>query len=177
MQTAFLVGKVLSAAALLTLVAALVNLWRRPSVPAFSYGALTLSQRRLKGLWFAFLFGALVVGSSNDPVIRNTEDRGEPVPASTDAPPNATYYSVNIPLPFYRYERTARSVNGTVVEEHILEGVVLPWSFLWALVAYYVLVVRWNPDSRWARGILEGRKAWKRSAGSGDEDVAGRGSG
>jgi hypothetical protein len=177
MQTVFLVAKVLSAVTLLAFLAALVNLWRRPSVPPFSYGAITLSQRRLKGLWFAFLFGGLVVGSSNDPLVQHTEDRGEPLPASTEAPPNTTYFGVDIPLPFYRYERNARSVKGKVIEEHIVEGVVLPWSFLWALLAYYVLVVRWNPDSRWARRILEGRKAWKRSDDNGDENAAGQGSG
>jgi hypothetical protein len=158
MHTVLLAAKVLSAVALFALVAALVNLWRRPSIPAFSYGAVTLSQRRLKAVWFAFLLGALAVGSNNDPVLRYTEGTEGPASTSTDNTSNTTY-SVNIPLPFYRYERTARWVNGTMVDEHILEGLVLPWSFLWALLAYYILVVRWNPDSRWARRILEGRKA------------------
>jgi hypothetical protein len=162
MKTVFLAAKVLSGVALFTLVVELVNLWRRPSVPAFSYGTVTLSQRRLKAVWFAFLLGALVVGSSNDPILKSNEDSREPAPAATDAPSNVMS-SVNLPLPFYRYERTARWVNGTLVEEHILEGVVLPWSFLWALLAYYVLVVRWNPDSWWARRILEGRKGVKHS--------------
>jgi hypothetical protein len=173
MQTVFMVAKVLSAAALLALVAALVNLWRRPSVPPFSYGAVSLSQRRLKGLWSAFLLGALVVASNNDPVLRNTRDTDEPVPASTDAHAKSIYSSLNMPLPFYHYKSTARRVSGTVVEEHIEEGVALPWSFLWALLAYYVLVVRWNPDSRWAKRVLEGRKAAKPSNESDDVDADG----
>lgn len=157
MQTVLSVAQILSALALLALAAALVNLWRRREVPVFSYGSITLSQRRLKTLWLAFLLGALAVGSSNDPVIQATEDRGEAVSSGVESGRTVTR-SVTLPLPFYRYERTRRISEGIVVEEHVLEGLVLPWSFLWALLAYYVLVVRWNPESRWARRVLEGRK-------------------
>jgi hypothetical protein len=140
----------------LAVLAALLEGWRRAAVPGFSYGTMTLSQRRLKAVWFAVLVGALAVGSNNDPILRYSDDIEGP--AVSDAGSN-TSYSLAIPLPFYRYERTSRWVGGAMAEEHVLEGLVLPWSFLWALVAYYVLVVRWNPESRLARRILEGRKA------------------
>jgi len=158
MPTILLVGKILSAVALLVLAAALLNLWRRSHVPAFSYGAVTLSQRRMKTVWSAFLLGALAMGSNNDPVLHTTQNTEDPGPAVAVEGSNTTR-SVTIPLPFYRYEHSSRSVNGSLVAEHHLEGLVLPWSFVSALLAYYVLVVRWNPDSRWARRILEGRKA------------------
>lgn len=173
MHTVFLVAKVLSGAVLLVLLIAFVNLWRRPGVPSFSYGGVTLSQRRLKGLWVAFLFGALVVASNNDPVLRSTQDRDGPKPTAADVHPKSTETATSLPLPFYHYERTARSVNGTVVEEHIMEGVALPWSLLWGLLAYYVLVVRWNPSSRWTKRILEGRVASKRFKEFGDVDAEG----
>lgn len=156
-QAVLVVAKALSALSLLALAAALLSLWRRSTVPAFSYGTVTLSQRRLKAVWLAFLLGALAVGAGNDPVVRSTEDTQGPAAAPPDGG-STTIHALKIPLPFYRYERTSRSVNGTMVEEHSVEGLVLPWSFVWALLAYYVLVVRWNPDSRWARRILEGRK-------------------
>jgi len=156
MQTVLLVAKILSAMALLALAAALLNLWRRSAVPVFSYGGLTLSQRRLKALWVAFLLGAVALGSNNDPVLRFTDDIEG---AAVVDPGSNTTRSLTIPLPFYRYERSSRFVGGALAEQHVLEGLVLPWSFVWALLAYYVLVVRWNPDSRLARRILEGRRA------------------
>lgn len=170
MEMVLLIAKVLSGAALLVLLAAFVNLWRRPSVPPFSYGGVVLSQRRLKGLWFAFLFGALVVASNNDPVLRSTKDREGPGPTAEDVRAKSMETSTNLPLPFYHYERTTRSMNGTVVEEHVMEGVALPWALLWALLAYYVLVVRWSPDSRWTKRILEGRGASKRSEEASDAE-------
>ena len=155
MHTVLLAAKILSAIALLALAAALVNLWRRSTVPAFSYGTLTLSQRRLKAVWVAFLLGAFAVGSNNDPVLRYTDDIEGPAVVE---PGPVTAYSVSVPLPFYRYERSSRSQGGEVIEDHVLEGLVLPWSFLSALLAYFVLVVRWNPENRLARRLLEGRR-------------------
>jgi hypothetical protein len=157
MQTLLLIAKILSGAGLLAVFALFANLWRRSEVPAFSYGTVTLSQRRLKWVWFIFVLGALGIGSNRDPVVWTTDDVADPVlAASSDS---RTTRSLTLPLPFYRYESERRLVNGAVAEEHVLEGVVLPWPFLWALLSYYVLVVRWNPNSRWARRILEGRRA------------------
>ena len=157
METVLWVAKILSAVGLMALVGALVNLWRRSEVPVFSYGTVTLSQRRLKAVWLAFLVGAFALGSSKDPVVTATEDRVDPTSPRAESGRIVTR-SLTVPLPFYRYERTRRMSNEAVVEEHVLEGLVLPWSFLWALLAYYVLVARWNPDSQWARRVLEGRK-------------------
>lgn len=155
MQTLLLGAKVLSGAALLSLAAALIDLWRRTEVPSFSYGAMLLSQKRLKALWVAFLVGALAVGSNNDPVLVMTDDTEDP--ALSRASEGPTFRSsLSLPFPFYRYEREREVVNGAVAAEHVREGVVLPWSFMWSLLAYYVLVVRWNPESRWARRVLQG---------------------
>jgi hypothetical protein len=96
------------------------------------------------------------VGSNNDPVATSTHDMENP--ELVEASDSRTSRSLSLPLPFYRLERERRIVNGEVAEEHVSEGVVLPWPFLWALLAYYVLVIRWNPNSRWARRILEGRR-------------------
>jgi len=157
MQTLLLGAKILSGAAILVLAAALIDLWRRTEVPSFSYGAMALSQKRLKALWVAFLVGALAVGSNNDPVLVRTDDTEDPA-LSQALQGRTTRSSLSLPLPFYHYEREREVVNGAVATEHVSEGVVLPWSFMWALLAYYVLVVRWNPESRWARRVLEGRK-------------------
>lgn len=43
--------------------------------------------------------------------------------------------SLILPLPFYRYERDREIVDGEVAEAHVREGVVLPWAFIWALIA------------------------------------------
>lgn len=156
MQTLLLGAKVLSGAALLVLAAALIDLWRRPEVPSFTYGAMPLSQKRLKALWVAFLVGALAVGSNNDPVLVRTDDTEDPALSRAEGPTSRS--SLSLPLPFYHYEREREVVNGAVAAEHVREGVVLPWAFMWALLAYHVLVVRWNPESRWARRVLEGKK-------------------
>lgn len=160
MHTVLLAAKTLSAIGLVALAAALLNLWRRPTVPSFSYGTLTLSQRRLKAVWVAFLLGAFAIGSNNEPVLRYTDDTEGPAVVE---PGPVNTYSITIPLPFYRYERSSRSQGGALIEEHVLEGLVVPWSFLWALLAYFVLVVRWNPESRLARRLLEGRKRRERT--------------
>ena len=53
------------------------------------------------------------------------------------------------------------TADGALGEVGGTEGFLIPWSLLSALVAYLVLVVRWNPDSKMARRILRGRK-WRR---------------
>ena len=43
------------------------------------------------------------------------------------------------------------------------ESVSIPWELFSALLAYVLLVVRWNPENRWALRILRGRRRlWDR---------------
>ena len=154
-----LVGKVLSVLAVVLLVVAFINLWRRESLPEVSYGGLTLSTRRLKWLWFTLLLGSLaMVGSGDLGAIRSQtlEDLENEAGELRTGEKRSTELSV--PLPFYRYERSREFRGGHLVEETVTEGVLVPWPFLGTLIAYLVLVVRWNPENRWALRILHGRK-------------------
>jgi hypothetical protein len=65
---------------------------------------------------------------------------------------------VQLPLPFYRYERVRQYRGEHLVEEEVLEGALIPWALISALLAYLVLVIRWNPESRWALRALHGRR-------------------
>jgi hypothetical protein len=156
------VAQVLSGLTLMLLVWFVVDLWRRSELPAIAYGGITLNRRRTRYLWLAFLVGGLMVSAAEDPIAtrgRTLEDweledgsRREGMQVGS---------SLFVPLPFYHFDRRRTHVEGHLVEEEVSEAVVIPWSFLGALVAYVVLVLRWNPESRWALRILKGRK-WKK---------------
>jgi len=66
--------------------------------------------------------------------------------------------SLTLPLPFYRYARERVYGDGELVREQVLEGFILPWPLISALVAYLILALRWRTDGRWVRRILQGRK-------------------
>lgn len=154
-----LVGKVLSGVMLLIFLGVLVNLWRHPSLPDLSYGGITLAWKRMRWLWFLFLTGALATGVSGDPVVSNVSTFTDAVESATDGQEQrAVQSSLSLPLPFYRYERERRSVDGRLVEETVVEAMVIPWELLSALVVYYFLVLKWDPENRWARRILEGKR-------------------
>jgi len=53
-----------------------------------------------------------------------------------------------------------------LVEEEVVEGALIPWALISALFAYLVLVVRWNPESRWALRALHGRRRGRDDAQS-----------
>lgn len=151
-----LAGKVLSAVAIIAFLAVLWNIWRRSSFPGVSYGDIHLSHGRLRWLWFSIMLGALALGSAEDPIARRTstmEDE-ELLAAAT----GSRQTSLSIPLPFYRYERTRVHVGDDLAVENTLEGFLIPWALLSAFLAYLVLVVRWNPESRIALRILRGRR-------------------
>jgi hypothetical protein len=65
---------------------------------------------------------------------------------------------VTLPFPFYRYEREREYGGEELVSEEIQEAFVLPKPLLAALLAYLVLVVRWDSSTRLARRILKGRR-------------------
>lgn len=151
-----LAGKILSGVALLAVFWILVDIWRRGALPAASYGEVRLSQRRMRWLWTSIILGATALGSAEDPIARfetNTED------AEVLAVEGPTRQSgLSLPFPFYRYERQRIYKDDALGSEQVLEGFLIPWALLSAFVAYLVLVVRWNPQSRLAQRILQGRR-------------------
>jgi len=153
-------GLWLSGVAYLLVAGALWNLWRRASLPDVAYGGVSLTSRRVRWLWTVALLGATLLGSSNDPIVRSSVDMNDPdaeaVAAVTD---DVRQVTTNVPLPFYRYEKQETSRGGVVLTTHELRGFVLPSELLWTLLAYLFLVIRFNPDGRWTRRILHGRKA------------------
>lgn len=151
----FTVAKVLSAVALLLVGLAIVNVWRRDSLPGVTYGSVSLSPRRLRWVWTGVLIGATVLGSAEDPFVQSTSQTEDP--ELQDGAGLGT--SLSVPSPFYRYERERRYQGDRLAEESEMEGILIPWQLLSALFAYLILVVRWDPTSRWAIRLLRGRKA------------------
>lgn len=152
----FTVAKVLSAVALLLVALAIVNVWRRDSLPGVTYGSVSLSPRRLRWVWTGVLIGATLLGSAEDPFVQSASHTEDPE-LSQDGPGLGT--SLSVPSPFYRYERERRYQGDRIAEESETEGILIPWQLLSALFAYLILVVRWDPTSRWAIRLLRGRKA------------------
>ena len=152
----FPMGKVLSFITLVLVVAAIWNVWRRKSFPGVAYGGVSLSPRRLRWVWFTALLAAFGFGINEDPVTVSTSLWEDPEAAA--AVTASRTVTVNLPLPFYSYDREKVYGDGELVRDYLVEGFVLPWPLISALVAYLVLVVRWKPENRWARHILQGRK-------------------
>lgn len=150
-----LAGKILSAIALLVVLAVLWNIWRRGSFPGVSYGSINLSHGRLRWLWTSIIIGAVALGSAEDPIARfeNTSEDEELLAAAD----SRRQTSLAIPLPFYRYERQRIYADDELAVDNTFEGFLIPWALLSALLAYLVLVVRWNPENRLALRILQGR--------------------
>ncbi|MGD2124310.1 MAG: hypothetical protein PVJ76_21450 [Gemmatimonadota bacterium] len=149
-------GKVLSGVAILLSLLAIWNVWRRKGFPKVAYGGISLSQKRLRWVWFLILVGAFGFGINEDPIAVASHSTGgdrEGVAIS-----NSRTVTVNLPLPFYRFDRERVYEDGELVREEIQEGFVIPGPLLSALLAYLILVVRWDSSSRLARRILKGRK-------------------
>lgn len=151
-----LAGKILSGVALAVVLAVVVNIWRRPSFPAVGYGSIELSHSRMRWLWFGFIVGAVALGSTSNPValLTSTSEDEELLAAAT----SRRQTSLDMPLPFYRYQRERVYADDELAVDNVTESILLPWSLLSALLAYVVLVVRWNPQNRLALRILQGRK-------------------
>ena len=160
--TIITVGLWLSVIALLVVAITVWNVWRRESFPEVAYGGVSLTPRRVRWLWTLALVGATVIGSARDPIIMNSVDMNDPdaeATAQARGDDGIRTTSMQVPLPFYRYEREDVTRAGLPVSSHELRGFVLPTPLLWTLLAYVFLVVRFNPDGRWTRRILHGRKA------------------
>ena len=138
------VGKGLSALVILLFLAAVINVWKRGSFPSIAYGGLTLSPKRTRWVWFLVLLGAFGFGVNNEPLTTSTRTReADVIPAS--GTPSRTV-GMTLPLPFYRFERHRTDVGGEIVREEVAESFVIPSPLLYALFAYLILVVVWNPD-------------------------------
>ena len=158
-DTVLLVAKALSALALVVLVVAVIDVRRRRNMPVISYGGLELSASRMRWVWFGLLVGSLGVAAAGDLLAMRSHSFEDPV--TEDGQPRTgslVTRQVQLPLPFYRYERVRQYRGGHLVEEEVVEGALIPWALISALFAYLVLVVRWNPESRWALRALHGRK-------------------
>jgi hypothetical protein len=157
--TVLLVAKALSALMLAVLVIALVDVRRRRTMPVISYGGLELSNSRMRWIWFGLLVGSLGVAAAGDPLAMRGHSYEDPV--TEEGQPRTgplVTRQVQLPLPFYRYERVRQYRGEHLVEEDVVEGALIPWALISALFAYLVLVVRWNPESRWALRALHGRR-------------------
>ncbi|NNM03667.1 MAG: hypothetical protein HKO65_01085, partial [Gemmatimonadetes bacterium] len=148
--------------AILLVLWAMWNVWRRKSLPEVAYGTISLSQRRLRWIWFLVLAGGFGFGVNEDPVVVSTLEMEDP--EALDAAGSTRVVSVGLPLPFYRFERQRVYGGEELLQEETLEGFVIPGPLISALVAYLILVIRWNSSSRLARRILQGRK-WRREEG------------
>jgi len=151
-----LAGKILSAITLVVVLVALTNVWRRPALPAITYGEIELSQRRMRWVWTGFLLGALALGTAEDPLARQTATMEDA--EALEAAGATRQTGLSLPFPFYRYERVRRYADGGLAAEDVTQSVLIPWSLLSALLAYVILVIRWNPANKWALRILQGRK-------------------
>jgi len=158
-DTIIAAGMWLSGIAYLVVAGTLWNLWRRSSLPEVAYGGVSLTPRRVRWLWTGALVGATLLGSANDPMVRSSVDLSDPEAEAAASPTAQTRrQSTSVPLPFYRYEKEEVSRGGMTLTTHELRGFVLPGELLWTLLAYLFLVVRFNPDGRWTRRLLHGRK-------------------
>ena len=138
---------------------ALFDLWRRKDFPLVAYGGVTLTKRRMRWVWVLVLVGAFGFAVKEEPASTRSFF-SEGLDAVKAAGPSRTV-TVDLPLPFYRYERARYFADGERVGEEGAEHVSIPWPLLSALFAYWVLVVRWNPGNPFARRLLQGRR-WRR---------------
>ena len=167
-------GKVLSGVAVLLLLLAFWNVWRRESLPDVAYGGISLSTKRLRWIWVLVLAGGFALGVNEDPTVRSTRSMEDPEALASAS--DIRTVSINFPLPFYRFERERIFGAGELLSEQVLEGFVIPGPLISALLAYLILVVRWDSSNRFARRILQGRKWRKEMQGvepSGEENLQG----
>jgi hypothetical protein len=102
------------------------------------------------------MVGALGLGVVQDPFLVSTvtAEETEEVEAS-----DIVSTGVLVPLPFYRYERAKEYRGGVLVFDQRTTSLLVPWPLLVSFLAFYLLVLRWNPESRWVRRFLLGRRA------------------
>ena len=158
-------GLSLSAVTMIVLGWMILNCWRRGSLPAVSYGGMTIPEKRLRWIWMLFLVGAFGFGVAEDaiPLTSLSQDSDGPAveePAEALPPGTETVsWSLFAPLPFIRYEHETERRGETIVRDYRLWSFLIPTPLLAAMFAYLVLVVFWHPERRSARRLLLGKRA------------------
>ena len=117
---------------------------------------------RMRWVWTGALVGAFLSSALDDPIATQSDVSEDPERVAAAALTRST--SLTFPLPFFQYDRARTWVEDTpgadleIAEETVVRGITFPRGLFAALFAYAVLVIWWNPESRWARRILYGKK-------------------
>jgi hypothetical protein len=155
-------AQVLAGLSLVVVVGILIHLWRRPTLPTVSYGGVELTVGRMRWLWTGALVGAVLSSALDNPIAIQSNVTEDPERVAAAALTRST--DLSMPLPFFQYSRERTWVEDTpgaelsLAEETVTRGLTIPRGLFAALAAYGVLVIWWNPDSRWPRRILHGKK-------------------
>ncbi len=163
-------AQILSGLSVLVLIGTLIYLWRRPALPAISYGGIELSMGRMRWLWTGALIGAFLSSALDDPIAVKSDVMEDPERVSAAVLTRSS--SLSMPFPFFQYSRERTWVADTpgaelaLAEETVTRAITFPRGLFAAFVTFGVLVIWWNPESRWARRILHGKKRrfWKGSS-------------
>jgi hypothetical protein len=155
-------AQILAGLSLVVVFGTLIHLWRRPSLPAISYGGIELSIGRMRWLWTGTLVGAVLSSALDDPIAVQSDITEDPERVAAAALTRST--NLSVPLPFFHYSRDRtwvediRGAELELAEETVTRGLTFPRGLFAALITYGVLVLWWDPESRWARRILHGKK-------------------
>lgn len=143
MSTLTIVGVSLAVASLAVLVLAVRDCLRRADLPSLRYGARRAPGSWVRAAWLLVLVGGWAAGAAGVDLAGSREIRAaadvEGKPAGTEATGRTT-----VSVPFYTRswgrERLSGGGGAVSVRE---EAVTLPWTFLLALLLYWVFAVRW----------------------------------
>jgi hypothetical protein len=106
--------------------------------------------------------GALLSSTLEEPIATQIDTMEDPDRVAAAEATRSTDLAAPLPFFSFRRERTwvadAPGAEWALAEETVTRGLTIPRGLFGALIAYGVLVVWWNPESRWARRILHGKK-------------------
>lgn len=143
MSTLTIVGVSLAVASLAVLVLAVRDCLRRPDLPGLRYGARGAPGSWVRAAWLLVLVGGWTAGAAGVDLAGAREIRPAGDAGAGPAAPEATARTT-VSVPFYTRSwggETLPGGGGTVSVRE--EAVTLPWTFLLALLLYWILAVRW----------------------------------